>query len=426
MNKKDLLSAFHIEAKPNKLIADYEIFKDKDLLDDLRAKIIENIADKQINQTTDFDHFVTEEIESVIKDENLSNMQRNHLYHLIDNEVKGFGPITELLEDDNISSIMINSPKDIYIESEGKIIKDSSISFINNAHILRTIKKIFEKNELAIDFNKPIIETCLKNKTKINVISKPVALNGIAVVIKKNNTQIKTMDDYLRIGSLTPYMALFLQAIVKGKLNILICGKAGVGKTTLVNVLGSLMEDEERIITIENQRELNILKPHVISLTNNLDSSLKKSSLFLEALKFQAERIIYEGIDESDVLEVILANNMKDEGQIFTMNASSVNEAIENLEMIIMMQNPHLNLTLIKEKIYKTLDVIVYVEKLPDKKRRITKISEVTDNKINDIFAYNYSKNNTTGEYVLYKNKPLLIDKLVKKGINDINYMFKE
>ena len=268
MNKTSLMEAFNLERKERtyKSISDYEIFEDKDLLDELRTKIIENLIDKEIPEESRLQEFINEEIDKTIEGYDLTNLQRNHLYTLIDNEISGYGPLTELLEDKNISEIMVNSPKEIYIEIDGELIKDESVSFINDEHIIRTIERMIGPMGRTIDASTPMVDSRLKDGSRINAIIPPLSTKGPVITIRKFKREMTSIDDFIRTGSMTSDMATFLDAAVRGKCNIIVCGGTGSGKTTLLNILSGFIPSEERIITIEDAAELQLKKEHVITL----------------------------------------------------------------------------------------------------------------------------------------------------------------
>ena len=199
MNKTSLIDAFNIERKENvyNSTPDYEIFEDKDLLDDLRTKIIENLIDKEIPEESMLSQFINDEIDNSIVGYDLSNLQRAHLYNLIDNEINGYGPLTELLEDKNISEIMVNSPNEIYIEIDGQLIKDESVSFINDEHIIRTIERMIGPMGRTIDASSPMVDSRLKDGSRINAIIPPLSTKGPVITIRKFKREMTTVDDLI-------------------------------------------------------------------------------------------------------------------------------------------------------------------------------------------------------------------------------------
>ena len=228
MKKNNIASAFNLDYKDLNYneITDYEVFKDKKLLEELRTQIIENIIDNSSN-TGNLNEMLNQKISEILDNYDLSNLERSYIFNLIDNEVNGYGPLTELLKDSNITEIMVNSPKEIYIEINGSIIQDNSVSFINDEHIVRTIQRLIQPLGRTIDQANPMVDSRLLDGSRINAIIPPLSVKGPVITIRKFKKIITTIDDLLRVGSMTPYMARFLDAAVKAKLNILICGGTG-------------------------------------------------------------------------------------------------------------------------------------------------------------------------------------------------------
>ena len=243
MKKSSLLDAFDVKksGRIQKPLTDYEVFEDKKLLDDLRTKIIENLIDNEIPKNKNLTEFINNEIDLALEGYDLSNLERNHIFNLIENEINGYGPLTELLTDKNITEIMVNAPDEIYIEIEGQIIKDESVSFINDEHIIRTIQRMIQPLGRTIDASNPMVDSRLKDGSRINAIIPPLSLNGPVITIRKFKKTVATIDDLIRLGTLTPYMARFIEGCVHGKLNILVCGGTGSGKTTLLNIVSSFI-----------------------------------------------------------------------------------------------------------------------------------------------------------------------------------------
>ena len=187
MAKKSLRSAFDFEDKKNAsvFLNDYDIFRDKRLLDNLRTQIVENLIDNEMPKDVNLTEWINDEIAKSIEGYDLSNLERSHLYNLIDNEINGLGPLTELLEDKNVTEIMVNSPKDIYIEIDGNIIKDDSVSFINDEHIIRTIQRLIEPMGRTIDATNPMVDSRLDNGSRINAVIPPFSTIGPVITIRK-------------------------------------------------------------------------------------------------------------------------------------------------------------------------------------------------------------------------------------------------
>ena len=237
----DLLKAFDINAEEMENVTDYEIFKDKELLDHLREKILERLVDYSRGEES-LNDYITNHMEVVIEGHDLSPLERGHLFNLIENELSGYGPVSMLMRDNEVTEIMVNGPNEVYVEINGKIIKDESVSFINEEHIIRTIQRIIEPVGRTIDVTNPMVDARLKDGSRLNAIIPPLSVKGPIMTIRKFKKNVGHIEDLLRIGSVTPYMANFLDAAVKAKLNILICGGTGSGKTTLLNILSSSLQ----------------------------------------------------------------------------------------------------------------------------------------------------------------------------------------
>ena len=255
--KKSFSSEFLVDTSKKEEVvptSDYNIFEDKKLLEEIRSKVIQNIIDNSIPKNMNLNDYINLEIDKSLNGIDLPNFKRNHIFNLIDNEINGLGPITELLKDRNVTEIMVNAPDEVYVEIDGKLVKDESISFINSDHILRTIQKIVQPLGRTIDSSKPMVDARLKDGSRINAIIPPLSLKGPVLTIRKFREDLICIEDLLRNGTLTRDMAVFLEAAVKSKLNVLVCGGTGSGKTTILNILSSFIGDDERIITIKMQQ----------------------------------------------------------------------------------------------------------------------------------------------------------------------------
>lgn len=441
MKKNSLVEAFNIERKQPKVHyeSDYEIFPDKKLLDDLRTKIVENLIDKEIPQDKLLQQFINDEIDKTIEGYDLTNLERSHLYNLIDNEINGYGPLTELLEDKNITEIMVNSPKEIYIEIDGQIIKDESVSFINDEHIIRTIERMIGPMGRTIDATNPMVDSRLKDGSRINAIIPPLSTKGPVITIRKFKPSMTTIDDMIRIGSMTPYMATFLDAAVRGKCNIIICGGTGSGKTTLLNILSAFIPDNERIITIEDAAELKLEKEHVISLETRVtnydnEGEITIRDLVINALRMRPDRIIVGEVRGKEAFDMLQAMNTGHEGSLTTLHANGAKDALNRLETMVLMSGLEIPVKAIREYIVSAIDLVVNIERMSDGKRKITSICELEnflDGEIvlNEIFAFHQkgltSSGEVDGEYTIYnKEVPRVYKKISARGITDIDFMF--
>lgn len=443
MKKTSLVEAFNIERKETTRpsLNDYDIFQDKKLLDELRTRIIENIIDKEIPEEKKLSQFINDEIDETIEGYDLSNLERSHLYNLIDNEVNGYGPLTELLEDENITEIMVNSPKEIYIEIDGMIRKDESVSFINEEHIIRTIERLINPLGRTIDATNPMIDSRLADGSRINAVIPPLSTKGPVITIRKFKEEMTSIEDFIRMGSLTPYMATFLDAAVRGKCNIIICGGTGSGKTTLLNILSSFIQEDERIITIEDAAELKLNQRHVISLETRVTNYDKEGTvsirdLVINSLRMRPDRIIVGEVRGSEAFDMLQAMNTGHDGSMTSLHANGPKDALNRLETMVLMSGLDIPVKAIREYIVNAIDLIVNIERTSDGRRKITSICELEEMKeeeiiLREIFAFHQkglTKNKEVdGEYILYNEKlPRVYNKIAAKGIDSLDAMFQK
>ena len=427
------------DTENNNSIVDYEVFSNKDLLDSLRTKIVENIIDLNLKSGENITSFISKEIDKVITNIELTSAEKNYLYSLIENEINGYGPLTELLKDENITEIMVNSPSEIYIELDGNLIKDESISFINDEHIIRTIQKLIEPMGRTIDSSSPMVDSRLKDGSRINAVIPPLATKGPVITIRKFKASISSADELIRLGTITPDMATFLEACVKSKLNILVCGGTGSGKTTLLNILSSFIPEKERIITIEDAAELRLSQPHVITLetrTTNYEKSGEVTirDLVRNSLRMRPDRIIVGEVRGKEAFDMLQAMNTGHEGSLTTLHANGNLDALHRLETMVLMANIDLPVRAVREYIYNAINITINIERLSDGKRKVTGISEIVGFKddeimLNDIFTFNQegitSLGEVNGSYKVSKNVPLCIKRLESYGFKDIKKIFK-
>ena len=442
MKKSNWLEEFQILEDSEDIqigVNDYDIFKDKKLLDRFRNGIIQELIDNQIPDDKLLTQYINEEIDTITEGYDLSNVERTHLFNLIENEINGYGPITELLDDDSVTEIMVNSPNEIYIEVDGQLIRDESISFINDEHIIRTIQRIVQPLGRTIDSSNPMVDSHLPDGSRINAIIPPLSIKGPVLTIRKFKKSINSIESLIGNGTMTPYMARFLQAAVEGKLNIIVCGGTGSGKTTLLNILSNFISHNERIITIEDAVELKLLQPHVISLeTRNVNyengGEITIRDLVRNSLRMRPDRIIVGEVRGKEAFDMLQAMNTGHDGSLTTLHANSAADALNRLETMILMSEMDIPLRAIRGYIEKALDLVVNIERLADGKRKVTSISEIVgfdgDNiLLKEIFAFNQigmtNTGEVNGEFELYDYVPKVYQKIKNKGIDSIDDIFE-
>ncbi len=435
MSKVTLLDEFNIKKKDKvnveNDVKDYDVFPDKVKLDMLRTKIVQNLINNQIPQNVSLEQYINDEIDDVLQDYDLGAMERNHICNLIQNEINGYGPLTDLLNNNSVTEIMVNGTNDIYVEVDGKLVKDESVSFINDDHIVRTIQRIVQPLGRTIDAVNPMVDARLRDGSRLNAIIPPLSLTGPVITIRKFSKTMNSVDDLLRMGSLTAHMALFLQACVRAKLNIIISGGTGTGKTTLLNILSGFIDDEERIITIEDAAELKLHQSHVISLETRMvnyegEGEITIRDLVRNSLRMRPDRIIVGEVRGKEAFDMLQAMNTGHEGSITTLHANSPEDAINRLETMMLMNDMELPVSAIRNYIEKAINIVVQIERLSDGKRKITSISEIVgikDGKVNlkEIFAFRENgvsnQGSVLGEFVVYKQVPKVYNIMKRKGI---------
>ncbi len=438
--KSSLRDAFDIKFKNKEYnnLNDYEIFKDKKLLDKLRTQIVENLIDNEMPQDVSLNEWINEEIDRTIEGYDLSNLERAHLFNLIDNEINGYGPITELLNSDNITEIMVNAPDEIYIEIDGVLIKDESVSFINDEHIIRTVQRLIEPLGRTIDASNPMVDSRLSDGSRINAVIPPLSTKGPVVTIRKFKESMTNIDELIRIGTLTPYMARFLEAAVRGKCNMIICGGTGSGKTTLLNIVSGFIRDNERIITIEDAAELRLNQKHVISLETRITNYEDKGEvtirdLVINSLRMRPDRIIVGEVRGKEAFDMLQAMNTGHDGSLTTMHANSPIDALNRLETMVLMGGLEIPIKAVREYIVNAIDLIVNIERMSDGRRKVTSISELEDYdgeeiKLKEIFAFKQKglteKGEVDGEFILYEGVPKVYKKIKARGVDSIEDIF--
>ena len=441
MAKQSLIEAFNV--KPRKLdtkaVKDYDIFPDKDLLDKLRSKIIQDLIDNNIPEDKMLEQYINDEIDEVLVGYDLGYLERNHIFNLIQNEVNGYGPITDLLEDDTITEIMVNGINEVYVEIDGKIVKDESVSFINDNHIVRTIQRIVQPLGRTIDAANPMVDARLRDGSRLNAIIPPLSLKGPVLTIRKFAKELDGIDELLLKGSLTNDMARFLEACVQAKVNIIISGGTGTGKTTLLNILSGFIGNDERIITIEDAAELRLKQNHVISLETRLvnyegEGEVTIRDLVRNSLRMRPDRIIVGEVRGKEAFDMMQAMNTGHEGSITTLHANSPTDALNRLETMILMNEMEIPVSAVRGYIENAIELVIQIDRMSDGRRKVTSISEVVGLKdgvlqLNEIFGFVQKgiaeDNSVIGDFTMTKKVPKICEKLQRKGITGIKEMFK-
>ncbi len=311
----------------------------------------------------------------------LTREERRRIVREIADDVLGYGPLESLLRDDSISEVMVNNFDRIFVERHGRI-ERAEAAFVDNAHLLRIIDKIVSQVGRRIDEASPMVDARLPDGSRVNAIIPPLSLRGPTLTIRKFARDPYTMDDLISFGSLTPQAAQFLAACVKGKLNLLISGGTGTGKTTMLNALSSFVPGDERIVTIEDAAELQLQQEHVITLESrppNIEGQgeIRIRELVRNALRMRPDRIIIGEVRGAETLDMLQAMNTGHEGSLTTIHANSPRDALARLETLVLTAGIDLPLRAIREQISSAFDLLVQISRLVDGSRRLTHVTEV-------------------------------------------------
>jgi pilus assembly protein CpaF len=324
-------------------------------------------------------HAVTEQL--ALDRTPLTREERRRIQREIADDVLGYGPLEPFLRDDTVTEVMVNSHDRIFVERSGRL-ERAEATFADDAHVLRIIDKIVSQVGRRIDEASPMVDARLPDGSRVNAIIPPLALKGPTLTIRKFARDPYTMDDLINFGSLTPQAAQLLAACVKGKLNVLISGGTGTGKTTMLNALSSFVPGDERIVTIEDAAELQLQQEHVITLESrppNIEGQgeVRIRELVRNALRMRPDRIIVGEVRGAETLDMLQAMNTGHEGSLTTIHANTPRDALSRLETLVLTAGVDLPLRAIREQIASAFDLLVQISRLVDGSRRVTHVTEV-------------------------------------------------
>jgi pilus assembly protein CpaF len=311
----------------------------------------------------------------------LPNEVREGIIREVFDELVGFGPIQSLLEDPEISEVMVTGPKQVYIERNGELL-DTGVTFQNDDQVYRLINRIVNPLGRRVDIDNPTVDARLPDGSRVNVVVPPVAIDGPCITIRKFLKTRLTMDQFVELGSITPNMVEFLKACIVARLNVLISGNTSSGKTTLLNILTGYIPGHERIITIEDAGELKLNQKYVVRLeTKNPNpdgtGTVNQRDLVKNSLRMRPDRIIVGEVRGGEALDMLQAMNTGHDGSLTTLHANTPRDAISRLETMVMMAGLELPVFAIRRQIASSINLIVHMARLQDGSRRITNITEI-------------------------------------------------
>lgn len=407
---------------------------------DIHAKIIDEMLEalqRAINQSTGDQKEVRRMVENICAEEVRNNPfavplgDRERLVDELISEIMGLGPIEPFLQDSSVSEVMVNGPDSIYIERSGHLIKTET-RFRNAEHLMHIIDRIVSAVGRRVDESSPMVDARLLDGSRVNVIIPPLSLIGPCLTIRKFSRDVLTVDKMIEFGSFDERMAQFLEACVRGRLNIVVSGGTGSGKTTLLNVLSSYVPESERIVTLEDSAELQLHQDNLVTLETrpaNIEGEgeISMRDLVRNALRMRPDRIIVGEVRTGEALDMLQAMNTGHDGSMTTAHANSARDLLSRLETMVLMSGMELPLRAIRSQIASAVDIVVQIARMRDGSRKIINISEVTGMEgdiitMQDLFRFEHqgidSDGRLRGEFVSEGLRPMCSEKLELNGIH--------
>lgn len=379
-----------------------------------REQVLKNIdlerIDELKNQRDALLREVTDAIQRVMNNtgQYLSSRVCNGLSELIADEITGYGPLRELMEDESVSDILVNGPERIFVERAGKLeLVDKR--FISNEQLIDIARRLVARVGRRVDDSQPLVDARMPDGSRLNVVISPVALDGASISIRKFGSGQRTLANLIEYGSMNEMMANFLVIASRCRVNIIVSGGTGSGKTTLLNAMSQYIDEGERVLTLEDAAELRLQQPHVVRLETRMagaesQGQITMRHLVVNALRMRPDRIIIGECRGEEAFEMLQAMNTGHDGSMSTLHANSPRDALARLESMVMMSSAALPLAAIRRNIVSAIHIVVQVSRLPDGSRKVINITEVMgmegDNIIlQDIFSYSAQAERTeTGD----------------------------
>ncbi len=339
----------------------------------------------------------------------VSRAERNRMLDMILADILGFGPIQPLLDRDDITEIMVNGPKHVYIEQKGKLTL-TDVKFFDDAHVMQIIDRIVSPLGRRIDEASPMVDARLPDGSRVNAIIPPLALNGPTITIRKFRKDPMKVQDLVKFGSFTAEFAQFLEACVIARLNIVVSGGTGSGKTTMLNVLSSMIPANERILTIEDAAELQLQQPHVVRLEKRMANIEGKGEvsireLVVNSLRMRPDRVVVGECRGGEALDMLQAMNTGHDGSMTTAHSNSARDTLNRIETLVLMSGVELPLRAIRQQVSSAVDMIVHLERLRDGSRRIVQCAELVGMEgetivMQDIFLFEHERLDEDGKII--------------------------
>ena len=360
--------------------SDFEVLKSH-----IHSKLVEKLDLTRLNEIEgdSLRREIRVVVEHLCDTENplLNRAERERLVEEVLDEAFGFGPLELLLKEEGVADIMINGPKSVFLEKNGRIIK-SDVTFRDNDHLLQILDRIVSRVGRRIDETSPMVDARLPDGSRLNAIIPPLALDGPSLTIRRFGSNPLTLEDLLKFGTFTPEMVMFLEGAMKARLNLIISGGTGSGKTTLLNTLSSFISNDNRIITIEDAAEIQLQQEHVLRLETrppNIEGKGKVTAtdLVKNALRMRPDRIIIGECRGGEALDMLQAMNTGHDGSMTTVHANNPRDAISRIETLVNMSGCDLPLSAVRKQVASAVHLIIQVNRLQGGPRKVTYITEV-------------------------------------------------
>jgi pilus assembly protein CpaF len=405
------------------------------MLERLNLKSIDSVAPDALRAQ------IRQIITSLVAEENipLSEGERLSLEEEVINETFGLGPIEPLLHDPDVSDILVNTHRSVYVERFGRL-ELTDVRFDDDDHLMRIIDRIVSRVGRRIDESSPLVDARLPDGSRVNAIIPPLSLDGPILSIRRFGVRTLDMNDLLELGSMSPGMAELLKGTIKSRLNVLIAGGTGSGKTTLLNALSAYIPGDERIVTIEDAAELQLLQPHVVRLETrppNIEGEgrVTQRELVRNALRMRPDRIIVGEVRGDEVLDMLQAMNTGHDGSLTTVHANSARDALHRLETLMLLSGVNLPSQAMREQISAALDVIIHVARMSDGTRRVVSVGEIVGMErevvaMQEILVFRKvgisQDGKVMGQYEATGVRPKFADRLAVNGVNVPSSLFRE
>ncbi len=404
------------------------------LLDKINLEALANIDNQKVRNE------VRTALMSLLDSEStlLSSMERQQICDEVLDEVFGLGPLEPLLQDPSISDILVNTHRQVYVEKKG-LLELTTVTFKDDGHLMRIIDKIVSQVGRRVDESSPMVDARLSDGSRVNAIIPPLAVDGPLLSIRRFGTDKLMPDDMVEKKSMTRSMLELLQGVVKSRLNVIVSGGTGAGKTTMLNALSAFISPKERIVTIEDAAELQLKQPHVARLETrppNLEGegAIRQRQLLINALRMRPDRIIIGECRGEEALDMLQAMNTGHDGSMTTVHANTPRDVISRLEVMVTQGGGNMPLSAIRQQIAAAVDLVVQVARMSDGSRRVTSVTEVTGMEgevvtLQDLFVFEKrgvsQEGRVVGRFAATGIRPKFYEKLLAAGIRLPMEMFE-